>query len=90
MPDLSELANTGAGLDLAILGSGPSLSELDLPAICKIPTLHTLAVNTPDPHGVYDYWLMADHSQYRHNHIVKWTRSAHPPKDSLTRLHPGR
>jgi hypothetical protein len=54
-------------MEIAIFGSGPSLLELDLPALSTIPTCHTMAINTSDPRGVYDYWLIIDHSQYHHS-----------------------
>jgi hypothetical protein len=68
---LRNIQNTGIGRILVILGNGPSLGEINLPAIRNLAKVDLLTVNHPDERvWPTKYWSFFDRSQLRRHEAI--------------------
>lgn len=63
---IKEIRNKGRGKLLAIIGNGPSLSEVPVEQLKGIPGLDIISINRPDPRlWPTSHWAFFDRSQFR-------------------------
>lgn len=67
-PKVARLHNSGRGKVLAIIGNGPSITEVELDKLLYNPKIEILTVNRPD-YRIWPthYWVFFDTSQLRRN-----------------------
>jgi hypothetical protein len=69
---LKELRGCGAGKALLIIGNGPSINEVDLPAVAHLQNVDVMTINHPDQRiWPTKYWLFCDHTQLN-RHLATW------------------
>jgi len=68
---IKRLKNAGSGINLVVLGNGPSLKDVDTKALKKLPNVKLCTINVPDDRcWPTSYWAFFDRFQYlRHKDL---------------------